>query len=249
MTDPTVEKADRLLDVGRPAEAVALLEAAGVPDVGSPAACATLAGARFEAGDWYGALYAADRALALLPDQEFPLRIRALALAKLGHHREALAAIRRAVRLHPGEWRTHLAHAHVLYGAEDFRAARGAVEPAIELVPQEPGPHSIAGSIALRLGDLARARQHFETSLRLDPNQTRVINALGAVAMKEGDLEAAREHFVDAARTAPNPSAVRNVELVEDQQFRQAHPHRVRWRARIQRLRGRPKPIRRRDRS
>src|SRR5256885_2176859 len=110
-------RADALLGIGRPAEAIPWLQRAIAddPHAVEPRCLLTLALVRL--GRPAEALAAADGAIAVAPDHEWPHRLRAVALLRSGRNHDARAAAYEAARIAP-----YLPEVHVMCARVELAA-------------------------------------------------------------------------------------------------------------------------------
>src|SRR5262249_61482634 len=94
-------QAERLMDVGRSAEAVGLLQQAIRADPQDGRSRCLLALAFLRLHKLRLALKSAEEAVRMDPAQEWPHRLRSIILRQMGKHRRALEAAREAARLAP----------------------------------------------------------------------------------------------------------------------------------------------------
>lgn len=178
----TLQRAQALLDLGRPADAVELLHPLLAEDPGNAAAWGLLAMARLGLGDVPGALHATEEGLRAEPAHHTLWQLRALALGRAGRLDEAVAAGEEALRLEPESHRSHLLLARIL--AERPRQLPRALElarHAARLAPTEAEPHLVAGSLAHRLKRYPEAERGYRAALEVDPRNADAHTALGAL--------------------------------------------------------------------
>lgn len=220
MTDPAsgiVQRARLLIDLHRADEAVELLHRAlaAAPD-SQPAWC-ELARAEVSRGNRAAALGAADRALGLDPDHEWPHRIASIVLSQLGRHDDAVRAARTAVRAAPDTWQCHVRLAETLVRHPQAAGTRppmtdeawAAACRSVELAPLEPDTHCTVGHLMLRRGQPDRAEAAFREALRLEPGNARALNALGLTNMRRGRLVTAAADFGAAVAADPHDRVAR----------------------------------------
>ena len=162
-----------------------------------------LARALLDAGHGREALDAAEAATRLLPDYEYPHRLRAGALLALGRHREAVEPAREAVALAPWWPAAHTELAAALLACDRHDEAGEAAERARSLAPDSPDGHFWLGRIALESGDTRAAEGHLDKALALDPGSSTVLNELGRVYDREGNWQRALRYYERAARADP----------------------------------------------
>ncbi|WSX88836.1 tetratricopeptide repeat protein [Micromonospora sp. NBC_00898] len=196
-----------MLAVGRWADAIVELTAVLRDRPDDVDALCLLAQCHSLAGDGHRMRDAADRALAVAPDHEWALRLRAHALLTLKRRRAATAAARAAVAVAPEEWRTHAMLAEVLVRRPGVWAsvrARVSADTVLRLAPEEAEAHVVDAQVHLRTGDLAAARQACRRALARDPaNQAALHNLALAELAGERTGRAARG-FTAALAVAPD---------------------------------------------
>ncbi|WP_372345152.1 tetratricopeptide repeat protein [Streptomyces sp. KL116D] len=219
--EQTTERADALLDLGRPDEAAALLSArlAEAPD--DARAWAALARCHNTAGRSADALAATDEALRHQPEYALALLYRATALRGLNRMPDAADALRSAIRLAP-----HSGYAHAMLGeVQSFRALRGeegaqelrreaadCAREAVRLSPEDPAMYMSAWKVAATVGDEAAKDGLEKAILRLDPTHA---FALGEQTRKAAAVPGARaadtaDRVADALATAPQSHTMRD---------------------------------------
>jgi spermidine synthase len=127
---------------------------------GDAEAAALVASASLAGGDAPSALEHAEQALRLEPELERALRVRALALARLGKDREARAAFAALVEAAGASPRPWAEYGAFLAASGDSAAALDAFESATDLAPDDRGAWSGLAAAARARGDealLARA--------------------------------------------------------------------------------------------
>jgi tetratricopeptide (TPR) repeat protein len=118
--------------------------------------------------DLTGAATEIERALALAPGSAYVQRNFGAFAGDLGHHEVALAAVRRAVRLDPQNFRYRVHLATSLYDARRFSEALIAIEDAKALKPES---HEVGAFVALNylaLGQSERAQQMCQSPAGLE---------------------------------------------------------------------------------
>lgn len=181
-----------LLDVRRESDAIALLQQLLAAEPTDARAWRLLAYAHDQGGDHHAALDAANRALALDPEDEWGHRLASSALGGLRRWVPAAQAARAAVRLDPANWlgQAHLTHAlmdHALYAPKIWtngplvRDARQAADRAVELAPDQPDAHYCRARLHQRLQKPKQARAGYRRVLELDPQHPGAITALGEI--------------------------------------------------------------------
>ncbi|MGA2521657.1 MAG: hypothetical protein ABSG81_12675 [Acidimicrobiales bacterium] len=221
-TSSAAARAAALCDLGRFEDAIAVLGPLAAAEPDAPMPWCLLARAQIGAGHNEDALVCATRAVALRPDDEWPHRLRSIALGRLDRHAEAVTEARQSVRLAPHLWQTHhrLAYAHLAGGWHGTEARQAAAE-ACALGPLEAVTHTAVGAVALAAGDRDSAEAAFRHALTIDPNSDVAHNELARLHLRRrslanaGGLADAASGFASALRANPRAGASRrNLELV-----------------------------------
>lgn len=155
--------------------------------------------------DAKAAVAAAERAVALGPDD--PRALAALARSRLvnGDLRKALAATE-SLRTQAPHWaESHLLHSRVLLkqaGGQAFPhkgtldKARGSARWVVRNFPDAPAGHLQLAEIDLAARDHDSARRHATTALGIDPNNATAHEILGLIAEQKGEYQTASRHYV-----------------------------------------------------
>lgn len=203
MSTGAAARVEALIDLRRYDDAVAEGRRALATDPENGRLQCELARALLEADHAREGLAVAEAAVRLLPDYEYPHRLRACALRALGRDREAVEPAREAVKLAP-EWpaaHTELAAALLASGRHD--EARDAAERARALEPDSSDGHFWLGRVALEAGDTRAAEGHLDAALALEPQSSTVLNELGRVYDREGNWQRALRYYERAVRADP----------------------------------------------
>jgi len=197
------QRADMLVELRRPEEAVALLRAALADHPGRSDLWGQLAMALLAADRPSEAYAAAQRRLELAPHNEWGYRLASLALTGLGRR-----------RLAPHEWRAHARLARALADEGRLREAWDAGVRAVELAPDEPEAHMAIGAVAMALRGWPMAEQAYRHVLALEPGNAAARNNLALVTLHRGEVAGAASGFADAVATDPRVEvARRNLEV------------------------------------
>lgn len=180
-----VDRAELLVELRRPEEALKLLAEAIAQDPDSYYAWCVKSLAHIRLQDYSAALDAASTAATLSPEDEWSHQLACIALLNLPcRAQDAIAAARQAVRLGPEEWRSHYLLGIALMDHRRHRAeAVSASERVLELAPDEPDAHVLAGDIAILRKKKKLARQHFERALALDPESFEAHDGLARMRL------------------------------------------------------------------
>jgi Flp pilus assembly protein TadD len=174
LTTPTeigVARAAALFERVDPAAAAAHLEPVLAADPAAAAGWILMARIRLVLDEVDKALDAANRAIALVPQDPRPLAIASRALTLLGRHEEAVTMAYRAVIVEPKNplWHDRVAWA-LLAADRQYADAEQSARTAVGLDPHEAHYYFTHGVTLDALGHTDQARQSFLTSLRLEPD-------------------------------------------------------------------------------
>ncbi len=206
-----IERADRLIDVGRPEEAIEMLTADGRSSMDARAQV-VLARATYRLDRNDESIAAAERALAIDPDEVGGWQMLALGRLATGRPVDALPAVQKAVELAP--W---FSGAHGL--AAQVYAELGRFEPATSHAHRtmELDPDGARGWIALTRVHLAQQRwddaaQSARSALERDPENAEakvLLSAAQASVPGRRGRELAMETLVETLRDNPDSDGVR----------------------------------------
>ena len=115
----------------------------------------------------------------------------------------ALAAVARASRLHPGFAPAHLLAADLLGGAGNPERSLDRYRRALKVAPNSAPAELGIGRVLLGRGELDRAQEHFERAAALAPRSGPVHAALARLYRRQGD-EATARRAAAAARQLPD---------------------------------------------
>lgn len=219
---PAASRAEHLLELGRPDEALALIGPALTqqPDDAHLLTCAAYAHLLKE--DWGQAAALGRRASAADPDDDRALRIQASALIHVDRAHEAAQLAHRAVQLAPHAYVTHLLYARCLSripGAHEQAWAEAM--RTVAMAPNEPSAHILVAELAYPSPDAVNpqaldiAEQALQHALRLDPQNSSAMNDLARVRLRRSKRVGAMTGFSEALTADPhNDTALRNVGVV-----------------------------------
>ena len=197
------ERGSTLLDLRRPAEALAVLAKAMQqnPDDFMTFGLMALALRRLDRPRESHEVI--EDGLRRFPNEEWLHRLRSQALFARGSADQALEAAREAHRLGPDVWQAKNQLADVLFGMDRLDEALVVAREEVALAPAEPSAVNQLGRIALRRNQLLEAEQHFRHALRLDPTCAIHHENLGITLFHQGRIEAAALSFDAAAAIDP----------------------------------------------
>jgi Flp pilus assembly protein TadD len=220
-----LERARTLVALDRDEQARVLLARLLADDPHNVQGLCLLAQACLGTKDYPAALRAASAAARAAPEEEWAYRLAALALARLARVSEARGQADIAVRLDPGNWRTHLVRPQIDLIADAVSAVtEAAARQAVRLGPTESHCHRTLGSVLLEQGRPAEAATALREALRLDPQDAAARNDLARVHIRRRNLGRAAADFAAAAALDPaDRVAARNLVVVGAKALRVVH--------------------------
>ncbi len=211
--DPTLEedraRGLRLLDDGKPDEAVVALRRALQRDARDVATLGGLAVALHRAGRVREAVARMRQRVRLRPDVPGFHHDLGLALVELGEAAEAIAAFERAVALQPDFVAARVALADALLRRGAFDAAEPHYRRAIALDAAWSVPRTNLAALMIARRRIDEALALYREALDRDPTDVEAANGLGCALMETGRLPEAVERLRAAADAAPAHVATR----------------------------------------
>lgn len=199
-TGPLLARADALLNVHRPDEALVLIHRALSQDPHDPLAHMLAARAHIAAERWNEAGAAAGRALQADPGSSDAALLLAVTENGARDFTAARAWAIEAVRLGPDRARAHALLAQLDAGqGNDDDAVERAVG-AVGLAPDDAFVHLSLGVVLHRTGRYASAEQALRAALALDPQDSDALSTLGETLAARGRPADAAELLQLAAR-------------------------------------------------
>jgi Flp pilus assembly protein TadD len=199
--DALVTAADRLIDIGRTDEGIAMLERVLAVEPQHVEALCGLARAHLNAHRFGKAREAAGAALQEAPDAAYVRYLYATVLARMGAD-EAVPAAEAAVVAAPDDWVTHQTLAEALHRAGRNTEAMAAARRIVELAPENANAQAAFADLASDLGQPSTARTAYQAALRLEPNHAHARHNLGTLRAG-GSYRAAIHHMFEAATLDP----------------------------------------------
>jgi lipoprotein NlpI len=193
-------RADALVHAHRPAEAIAVADAALATDDADAEALFARGWARYhqDQAQTDGALADLDRALQLEPDEGVGHYRRAVVLQSRGELDRATQDFESAVRLVPEDFPARLGYGDLLMQTKDFNGALAQFDAAVRLMPGDPGAWvgRERAHLALKRFDdvLADARQALELGAT-DDDLANAHSYLGSALWKKSDFAGAAREF------------------------------------------------------
>jgi tetratricopeptide (TPR) repeat protein len=164
---------------------------------------------------------AAEQAVQLAPDEEWPHRLRALSLHHNGRSLEAVNEAREALRLAPHVLEPRTLLATLLTETNQRPEALEMAAEAVRLAPDLAHPWVVFGNACSKTNDRKGAQQAFERALAIDPQNSAAINGIARLRLRDSGrfgtrgLAAAATGFSSAVRADPTQHvSVRNLEIV-----------------------------------
>ncbi len=228
--DQQLALAAHYLGVGRPAETLRILDDAPSEALAEPAYWLVRARANFDLDTYEDGVKAAQRGLAIDPEDTDLLNILALCQLEGGREADADKTLYRALAIEP-ENPTLLANrALVLARAREFPEARTLVEQAVTIAPWSVHVAQVRAQVAMLAGDPG-AQRLVDELLEQDP-ENEVAHALqGNLASRNKQYVAASRSFDEAARLDPaNASLVGTARRARVAAHPLLAPLRVIWR-------------------
>ena len=201
-----VQRAQMNLLGGDPLAAQAALEAIPESSEAYGAAQALLSTVHLVQNRKEDARQAAERAIAVHPDQ--PSAYLALSLVEQSFFDlpAAITAAERARALAPGFAQADVQLATLLFGTGETGRAYDLMQQVVARAPGEATAQSTLGFILLSRGREAESRAALDESIRLDSTQGEPHLGLGILEMRQGRLEEAVSQFLEAAILDPRRS-------------------------------------------
>lgn len=208
MTDQVdLERADALLAVNRPQEALPLLARAVAAEPAAARPRCLMAVALLRMGRTTEALDVARQASGAEPDNEWALRLQAVALIRRHRPGEACRLAEAAVRLAPTSWQTHVTLADALVARKRLPQAEAAAAEAVRLAPARAETHVAASTIALRRSQWTNAEVLARRALAIEPDNLGGATNLSVALRRQGRDEEAIGAALAATRIDPGSSA------------------------------------------
>ena len=202
-------RAEALLDLNRPSEAIPLARRAITADPQAARPRCMLTQALLGVEDLPGALQAAESAIQADPTDEWPHRLQSITLLRMGQTGSALEAARQAVRCAPQLPAALYTLASALMAEGEVKAARDTAELIRHNAPDDVLGHQLLAHIALHERRWRDAEAYCRHGLTLDPTSTSLLNDLASAQRHQGQFLAAIETYHAAARADPAAEATR----------------------------------------
>jgi predicted Zn-dependent protease len=129
-----------------------------------------------------------------------------LAWLSTGDLDNALATLRKEVKMFPDQGLGHFQLAMTLIRVHDLQAAEPEMERAAETLPQSVQVHYELARLYFNLGRMADAKKTALETLRLQPKHYEANLMLGAISLAEEDASGAIPFLQTASATEPDSS-------------------------------------------
>ncbi len=194
----------RLLDEGKPDEAIEALRRALKRDAHDVAALGGLAAALYRAGRFREAVARMRQRVRLQPDVPGFHHDLGLALSRLDEVGDAITAFERALALAPGFVAAHVDLADLLFRRGSTVAAEPHYRRAIELDATWSVPRANLAALMLTGGRIDDALVLYREALERDPTDVEAANGLGSALIESGRPVEAVERLQAASMAAPH---------------------------------------------
>jgi tetratricopeptide (TPR) repeat protein len=152
---------------------------------------------------------ALESALALRPDWEPAILLKAQVLQHAGANAEALKLLQQETARHPGNRNLQLAYGRTLIGAKRFDEARAVFQRQLEAAPEDRDLLYALALLSLQLDDADAAEPLFERALAAGhPEADAIRLQLGQLADARHEGERARRWYGEVSDEARRPEAV-----------------------------------------
>jgi tetratricopeptide (TPR) repeat protein len=213
-SDNLSSRANALIEMGRPEEAIPLLvRAIGLEPNDAHTRC-RLVLALMRTGKQAEALDQAEAALAVDASGEWPHRLRAILLGQQGRHKEALEGALEAVRIEPELPSALYTLGSVYVNLKRYRDADAIGVRILEAAPDDSDSHELLSFIAVRQNKHRETELHARDSLRLNPENMDAMRFLAIGLRGQRKRKEATEAWLEVVRRNPTNKSYRH-ELIE----------------------------------
>ncbi len=185
-----LERAEALLEVSRPADALALFQQALAQHPESVRGQCLLGFAYYMLDRYPEAERCAQQAIRLEPDEEWGHRLHAYVLAGMGRSADAVEAALQAAKLAPDSLPVIQVVVDTALGDSQKELAREWVEVARREYPADRETHQMLGEVAAVEGNPTAAETHFREALRIRPSTGTLCDLADALKMQRRYSEA-----------------------------------------------------------
>ena len=171
--------------------------------------------ARFNKGDWDGALADYNEAIRLKPGNPSNFNNRGITRYNKGDFDGAIADYDEAIRLKPDHGNAYYNRGNARKAKGDLDAAIADYDQAIRFQPDDPLNFYNRGLAHYNKGDMDNAISDYSQAIRLQPDYALAFNNRGVARDAKGDHDGALQDYNEAIRLDPGYAlAVSNRELV-----------------------------------
>ena len=193
-----------LVRLGRPSEAIPLLQAAVAIDPADASAHYNLGLAYQRIGDPDRSIGSLQTATRLRPADVDTRQALAAVLRADGRHDEAMAELKHGVDLQPQSARAHLNYGVALWQAGQRDRALTEYELAARLEPDDATARNNFGAALQQLGRTSEAVAEYHAALANNPDYAEAHANLALALAETANPDGAREHFTAALRLQPD---------------------------------------------
>lgn len=207
--DEVLLGAQKLLDLGRPHEALAIVERYLTTDPRSVEALVLMGQAQLDVGNPECARANAQQALQVAPDLPVALLLLSVAQTELRRLPDALHAAEQVAAANPTWWAAHAQIAEVrLAGSRTWLPeAESAARETLELNPDAPVGHPLLARCLEQAGQREAADEHTRIAARLDPSSDPAQQTLSVRSWQQGREREAVEAVYTGLSVAPQSRA------------------------------------------
>jgi tetratricopeptide (TPR) repeat protein len=213
-SDNLSSRANALIEMGRPEEAIPLLVRAIALDPDDAHTRCRFVLALMRTGKQNEALEQAEAALAIDASGEWPHRLRAILLGQQGRHKEALEGALEAVRIEPELPSALYTLGSVYVNLKRYRDADAIGVRILEAAPDDSDSHELLSFIAVRQNKHRETELHARDSLRLNPENMDAMRFLAIGLRGQRKRKEATEAWLEVVRRNPTNKSYRH-ELIE----------------------------------
>jgi len=203
-------RAQALIEVNRYADSLPFLRQALQESPDSLTAMCLLGVALHFTGRSREGLKAAQDAVPLDPDNEWPFRVQASILSGMGRRKQALEAALCAASRSPYDPHVLECLARAQMGCKQWKAAKETAATLLAIAPDWDSTHNLLGDISLATRRSRDAVAHYQETLRLNAQSYAAMNNLGVALQRLNRHKEAIECFHQAARLDPSAKLSRD---------------------------------------
>jgi len=205
-----IQRGQHLLDVNRPADAIAEFSRALALAPENCFVLCNLARAQSMLGQFDVAKKTVVQAIAANPNEEWAFRIKAHLHLRKDQKSSAYKAATRSLQLDPENNECLYMLAICAYNLNRLDEATMLGDILRKQAPESTYGHSIPGDVAARRDEHAEAAGHYEEVLKLDPNDAATLEALASIRNAHNKFGDSVSLLRGALSVDPNPEVRRN---------------------------------------